>query len=175
MSEPVSLTFSLKYLTNFCKASGLSHSVKLCLSSEVPLLVEYNLGVNNSYLRFYLAPKVRNLAPLHQSISNQSRLATRNKRIMSLLAHKRHTFRIDVVDLLRNCSNMHGAPVGSLVSVMLYCRERARACGVRRPRHKRRVTPHQNHLTSYRGTSDKEINSTSTPSPACACAFPVFS
>ncbi|KAH8622607.1 hypothetical protein IG631_22882 [Alternaria alternata] len=56
MNEPVSLTFSLKYLTNFCKASGLSDSVKLCLSSEVPLLVEYALQ-DQSYLRFYLAPK----------------------------------------------------------------------------------------------------------------------
>jgi hypothetical protein len=58
LSEPVALTFSLKYLTNFCKASGLSDQVKLCLSSEVPLLVEYGLQ-ENSYLRFYLAPKVR--------------------------------------------------------------------------------------------------------------------
>ena len=56
LTEPVSLTFSLKYLTNFCKASGLSDKVKLCLSSEVPLLVEYGLS-NSSYLRFYLAPK----------------------------------------------------------------------------------------------------------------------
>ena len=57
LSEPVSLTFSLKYLVNFCKASGLSTSVKLCLSQEVPLLVEYQLA-GSSYLRFYLAPKV---------------------------------------------------------------------------------------------------------------------
>lgn len=57
LSEPVSLTFSLKYLVNFCKASGLSSRVKLCLSSEVPLLVEYSLS-GSSYLRFYLAPKV---------------------------------------------------------------------------------------------------------------------
>lgn len=57
LTEPVSLTFSLKYLVNFCKASGLSTQVKLCLSNEVPLLVEYGLQ-NNSYLRFYLAPKV---------------------------------------------------------------------------------------------------------------------
>lgn len=57
LTEPVALTFSLKYLTNFCKASGLSKSVKLCLSNEVPLLVEYPLS-NNSFLRFYLAPKV---------------------------------------------------------------------------------------------------------------------
>jgi len=58
LSEPVALTFSLKYLVNFCKAAGLSDNVKLCLSNEVPLLVEYGLA-NNSYLRFYLAPKVR--------------------------------------------------------------------------------------------------------------------
>jgi proliferating cell nuclear antigen len=57
LTEPVALTFSLKYLVNFCKASGLSGQVKLCLSNEVPLLVEYGLA-NNSYLRFYLAPKV---------------------------------------------------------------------------------------------------------------------
>ncbi|KAI9828768.1 MAG: proliferating cell nuclear antigen [Thelocarpon impressellum] len=57
LTEPVALTFSLKYLVNFCKASGLSGTVKLCLSNEVPLLVEYALS-GNSYLRFYLAPKI---------------------------------------------------------------------------------------------------------------------
>lgn len=57
LSEPVSLTFSLKYLVNFCKASALSNQVKICLSNEVPLLVEYGME-GNSYLRFYLAPKV---------------------------------------------------------------------------------------------------------------------
>jgi len=57
LTEPVSLTFSLKYLVNFCKAAGLSKSVKLCLSNEVPLLVEYALA-GSSYLRFYLAPKI---------------------------------------------------------------------------------------------------------------------
>ncbi|GAB7351489.1 hypothetical protein MBLNU459_g2140t1 [Dothideomycetes sp. NU459] len=57
LTEPVSLTFSLKYLVNFCKASGLSARVKLSLSAEVPLLVEYGLS-NNSFLRFYLAPKI---------------------------------------------------------------------------------------------------------------------
>ncbi|MCJ1402468.1 proliferating cell nuclear antigen [Xylographa trunciseda] len=57
LTEPVALTFSLKYLVNFCKASGLSSTVKLCLSNEVPLLVQYELS-SNSYLRFYLAPKI---------------------------------------------------------------------------------------------------------------------
>ncbi|KAF1936212.1 proliferating cell nuclear antigen [Clathrospora elynae] len=57
MTEPVSLTFSLKYLVNFCKATGLSGTVQLSLSSEVPLLVQYDLQ-DQSYLRFYLAPKI---------------------------------------------------------------------------------------------------------------------
>lgn len=56
LSEPVALTFSLKYLVNFTKATNLSTKVKLCLSQEVPLLVEYGLG--SGYLRFFLAPKV---------------------------------------------------------------------------------------------------------------------
>ncbi|KAK2020121.1 proliferating cell nuclear antigen [Colletotrichum eremochloae] len=57
LSEPVSLTFSLKYLSNFCKAAAISKQVKICLSNEVPLLVEYTL-VGQSHLRFYLAPKI---------------------------------------------------------------------------------------------------------------------
>jgi len=61
LTEPVSLTFSLKYLVNFCKAAGLSKSVKLCLSNEVPLLVEYGLA-GSSYLRYYLAPKASSSA-----------------------------------------------------------------------------------------------------------------
>lgn len=74
LSEPVSLTFSLKYLVNFCKASALSEQVKICLSNEVPLLVEY--GVQGaSYLRFYLAPKVSyylsNLCPLPERCANE--------------------------------------------------------------------------------------------------------
>ena len=68
LSEPVSLTFSLKYLVNFCKASALSNTVKICLSNEVPLLVEYTLA-GSSYLRFYLAPKVCN--GVSPSISDQ--------------------------------------------------------------------------------------------------------
>ncbi len=68
LSEPVSLTFSLKYLVNFCKASALSNTVKICLSNEVPLLVEYTLA-GSSYLRFYLAPKVRDM--VSASISDQ--------------------------------------------------------------------------------------------------------
>jgi len=56
LTEPVALTFSLKYLVNFCKASSLSPTVTLSLSNEVPLLVEYKM--DNGYVRFYLAPKI---------------------------------------------------------------------------------------------------------------------
>lgn len=58
LTEPVSLTFSLKYLVNFCKAAALSGQVKIGLSADLPVMVEYNLS-GSSYLRFYLAPKVR--------------------------------------------------------------------------------------------------------------------
>jgi hypothetical protein len=75
----VSLTFSLKYLVNFCKASGLSSRVKLCLSTDVPLMVEYSLA-NNSYLRFYLAPKVSQAVNFHSEHELiQYRLATRSR------------------------------------------------------------------------------------------------
>ena len=70
LSEPVALTFSLKYLVNFCKASGLSNTVKLCLSNEVPLLVEYTLA-SSSYLRFYLAPKVGPVSNPFPSCANE--------------------------------------------------------------------------------------------------------
>jgi proliferating cell nuclear antigen len=61
MSEPVSLVFSLKYLVNFCKACPISNTVKLQLSQEVPLVVEFPMP-SQSHLRFYLAPKVRDFS-----------------------------------------------------------------------------------------------------------------
>ena len=79
LTEPVALTFSLKYLVNFCKAAGLSKTVKLCLSNEVPLLVEYALA-GSSYLRFYLAPKVHHYLGLVQdTVLKPCRLATKSK------------------------------------------------------------------------------------------------
>jgi hypothetical protein len=103
LTEPVSLTFSLKYLTNFCKASGLSDSVKLCLSSEVPLLVEYGVQ-NNSYLRFYLAPKVRStIFPLYDIFSNQHRLVMRS----SSNWRKRYVFNMHIEDYRRIDFDMH--------------------------------------------------------------------
>lgn len=58
--DSVQLTFSLKYLINFCKASNLSKRVNIKLANDVPLLVEYELD-GGGHLQFYLAPKVRGL------------------------------------------------------------------------------------------------------------------
>lgn len=82
MTEPVALTFSLKYLVNFCKASGLSDKVHLKLSSEVPLLVEYPLAEGtNSFLQFYLAPKVRTTYPTSSlNDADMCRSVTRSER-----------------------------------------------------------------------------------------------
>jgi len=57
MDEPVELTFALRYLNFFTKATGLSGKVKLSLSKDVPLVVEYSIQ-DLGYVRYYLAPKI---------------------------------------------------------------------------------------------------------------------
>ncbi|ERM95128.1 hypothetical protein AMTRI_Chr07g30850 [Amborella trichopoda] len=57
MKEPVSLTFALRYMNSFTKATPLSNSVSLSMSSDLPLVVEYKIA-DMGYLRFYLAPKI---------------------------------------------------------------------------------------------------------------------
>ncbi|KUL89015.1 hypothetical protein ZTR_06007 [Talaromyces verruculosus] len=57
LTKPVTLNFSLKYLVAICKSHEISSQVRLSLSTEQPLLLEYSLG-NNSFLRFYLAPNI---------------------------------------------------------------------------------------------------------------------
>jgi len=60
MQEKVTLTFALRYLNFFCKATPLSPQVKLSMSSDVPLVVEYAITDTEepSYVRYYLAPKI---------------------------------------------------------------------------------------------------------------------
>lgn len=57
LQKPVTQTYSLKYLTNFAKATPLSKAVVLGMSEEIPLLVEYKIE-EMGYLRYYLAPKI---------------------------------------------------------------------------------------------------------------------
>ncbi|CAH1793331.1 unnamed protein product [Owenia fusiformis] len=57
MQEPVTLTFALRYLNFFTKATPLSSVVSLSMSADVPLAVEYKIA-DLGYVRYYLAPKV---------------------------------------------------------------------------------------------------------------------
>lgn len=57
MQEPVSLTFALRYLNSFTKATPLSETVAISLSSDLPVVVEYKIA-EMGYIRFYLAPKI---------------------------------------------------------------------------------------------------------------------
>ena len=56
-TEPVTLTFALRYLNLFAKATPLAPIVTLSLSPNVPLAVEYKIGDFGS-VRFFLAPKI---------------------------------------------------------------------------------------------------------------------
>lgn len=57
MNEGVCLTFALRYLNFFTKATPLSGQVTLSLSPQVPLVVEYKIP-DMGFLRYYLAPKI---------------------------------------------------------------------------------------------------------------------
>jgi len=57
LEEPVQLTFALRYLNFFTKATPLSTAVHLSMSQDVPLVTEYRIE-DLGYVRYYLAPKI---------------------------------------------------------------------------------------------------------------------
>jgi proliferating cell nuclear antigen len=57
LEEPVSQSFAMGYLAQFCKATPLSSTVTLKLHEESPLVVEYPVG-DMGYIRYFLAPKI---------------------------------------------------------------------------------------------------------------------
>ena len=57
MQEPVELTFALRYLNFFTKATSLGARVILSMSPEVPVVVEYPIG-ESGHIKYYLAPKI---------------------------------------------------------------------------------------------------------------------
>ena len=57
MEEPVELSFALRYLNFFAKATELSEQVHLSMSPAVPIVVEYPIE-DFGYIKFYLAPKI---------------------------------------------------------------------------------------------------------------------
>jgi proliferating cell nuclear antigen len=60
--EDIALTFALRYLNSFAKATPLAEAVILRMSSDVPLVVEYVITTSEDRdfgtLKFYLAPKI---------------------------------------------------------------------------------------------------------------------
>jgi len=58
LEDEVSLTFALRYLNFFSKATPLSSHVTLKMSPDVPLVVEYQIGDEMGHIRYYLAPKI---------------------------------------------------------------------------------------------------------------------
>jgi len=57
VTDDVTSSFALRYLNLFNKSSTLSNFVKLSLTSEQPLVVEYEIE-NLGFLKFFLAPKL---------------------------------------------------------------------------------------------------------------------
>nr|BAD89370.1 proliferating cell nuclear antigen [Dugesia japonica] len=57
MTEPVSMTYSLRYFNMFAKAAPLSPIVSLSLTENVPAVVEFLID-DIGYIRYYLAPKI---------------------------------------------------------------------------------------------------------------------
>ena len=54
--EEVSLTFELRLMNSFSKASTLSDQVTISLSSKLPAVVEYKIA-EMGYIRYYMLPR----------------------------------------------------------------------------------------------------------------------
>jgi proliferating cell nuclear antigen PCNA len=57
LEEPVELTFVLRYLNFFTKATALGPTVVHSLSPDVPIIVEYPIE-DSGDIKYYLAPKI---------------------------------------------------------------------------------------------------------------------
>ncbi len=55
--KPVKVTFSIKHLLNFTKATAMSDDLNLCISDGCPMMINYRME-HDSYVKFYLAPKL---------------------------------------------------------------------------------------------------------------------
>ncbi|KAL3850620.1 hypothetical protein ACJIZ3_012502 [Penstemon smallii] len=86
MKEPVvSLSFDLRYLNSFTKASPLSDTVTLSLSSELPVAVEYKIA-QMGYVRYYLAPKIE--------AEEEEFLIKRNQNVTASFVHGTQIYKI---------------------------------------------------------------------------------
>jgi proliferating cell nuclear antigen len=59
VKKPIKLTFSIKCLLNFTKATSLSDTICLSMSEDSPMMLTYNIE-NMGHVKFYLAQKIEN-------------------------------------------------------------------------------------------------------------------
>lgn len=57
VDEPVELTFAMRYLQHFIKATSLGPSVVISMSEGVPVVIEYPIE-EIGHVKYYLAPKI---------------------------------------------------------------------------------------------------------------------
>ncbi|KAJ4463051.1 putative Proliferating cell nuclear antigen [Paratrimastix pyriformis] len=57
LQEPMNLSFALKFLNLFTKATPLSNSVSIEMSADQPLCIHYDIG-DMGNIRYFLAPKI---------------------------------------------------------------------------------------------------------------------
>lgn len=56
--EKLELSYSLTYLHNICLYNKLTKEVEIKVADDFPMMVKYSLGMENAYIRFFLAPKI---------------------------------------------------------------------------------------------------------------------
>jgi proliferating cell nuclear antigen len=59
-NETIKMTFALRYLNNFSKATPLCDRIVLRMSKDMPLQLEFKIGLHGC-IRYYLAPKMDDL------------------------------------------------------------------------------------------------------------------
>ncbi|KAI6184797.1 Proliferating cell nuclear antigen [Aphelenchoides bicaudatus] len=84
VTEDVKLSFSIKYMTQFAKATKLSNRVRLSMSNRVPIVVEYPIE-DDGHLKFYLAPKIEDEADDMDECSEKSTIMNKLQRAFRLL------------------------------------------------------------------------------------------
>nr|WCZ58304.1 proliferating cell nuclear antigen [Paratrimastix eleionoma] len=71
IQEPLNLSFALRFLNFFTKASPLSEKVTVSLSPDQPLCVSYDIG-DMGNIRYFLAPKIEDEASATAGSSSSS-------------------------------------------------------------------------------------------------------
>ena len=56
--EKIHLKYSLTYISKMCLTNKISSTIDFSISAEYPMKIYYNLGEDESYMTFHIAPKI---------------------------------------------------------------------------------------------------------------------